>query len=86
MTTGKGVTNWGSSLQGRCGKSMDMAALAQWYRRSCVGLLGRSNADDKRGHIGSVLGCPSLEFHSQLSSLGWPCLRIKSHKPLCSAF
>ena len=36
--------------------------------------------------FGSVLGSPSLELHSQLSSLGWPCLRIESHKPLCSAF
>ena len=49
-----------------------MAALAQRFRRSCFGLLGRSKAD--------------RVFHSQLSNLGWPCLRIGSHKPLCSAF
>ena len=36
--------------------------------------------------LGSVLGSPSVELHSWLSSLGWPCLRINSHKPLCSAF
>ena len=28
--------------------------------------------------FGSVLGSPLLAFHSQLSSLGWPCLRIES--------
>ena len=34
-----------------------MAALAQRSSRSCVGLLERSNADDKRGHI-SLWQCP----------------------------
>ena len=36
--------------------------------------------------FGNVLGSQFLEFHSQMSSLGWPCLRIESRKPLCSAF
>jgi len=31
--------------------------------------------------FGSDLGSPPLEFHSQLSSPGCPCLRIESHKP-----
>ena len=36
--------------------------------------------------FGSVLGSPPLEFHSQLFSLGWRCLRIESHMLQCSAF
>ena len=31
--------------------------------------------------FGSDLGGPPLELHSQLSSLGWPCLRIESQTP-----
>ena len=88
MTTREGVTNWGSSLPGRCGKSMRWQL---WHS----GLVGPVLAfwegpmqmiKEGASPFGSVLGSPLLVFHSQLSSLGWPCLRIESSKPLCSAF
>ena len=88
MTTRKGVTNWGSSLPGRYGKSMRWQL---WHS----GLVGpvltfwegpMLMIKEGTSLFGSVLGSPFLEFHSQLSSLGWPCLRIESHMPLCSAF
>ena len=88
MTTRNGVTNWGSSLPGRYGKSMRWQL---WHS----GLVGPVLAfwegpmqmiKEGASPFGSVLGSPLLAFHSQLSSLGWPCLRIESRKPLCSAF
>ena len=88
MTKRKGVTNWGSSLQGRCGKSMRWQL---WH----TGLGDPVSAfwegpmlmiKEGASPFGSVLGSPFLEFHSQ-SVQPWlamsACMRIES---LCSAF
>ena len=71
MTTRKGTTSLGSSLQEKCGKSMPV--LAFWERLMLI----------KEGT------CPFAylwSFTSRLSGFGWPCLRIESYMPVCSAF
>ena len=88
MTTRKGVTNWGSSLPGRYGKNMRWQLWHSSLRGPVLAFWEGPMLMLKEGTslYGSVLGSLFLAFHCQLSSLGWPWLRIESHMPLCSAF
>ena len=88
MSTKREETRWGSSLQGKCGKSMRWQLWRSGLGGPVLVFWEGPMLMIKEGTFpfGSDLGSPPLEFHSQLSSPGWPCLRIESHKPLCSAF
>ena len=85
MSAKREGTNWGSSLQGECGKSMRLQLWHSGLGGPVLVFWESSMLMIKEDSFpfGSDLGSPSLEFHSQLSNLGWTCLRIDSHKPIC---
>ena len=70
-------TSWGSSLQGKCGKSMRWQLWHSGLGGPVLVFWEGPMLMIKEGAFpfGSDLGSPPLEFHSQLSSHGWPCMR-----------